>query len=281
MSEEVKIWTSAPILVPIDEIRPNPKNRNTHPEAQINRLAEIYAHNGMRTALVVSNQSGILVSGHGRLMAARRCGMTHVPVDFQDFDSPEHEYQHSIADNAISLWAELDLSGIHSDLPEVGPFNLDMLGIEGFQLLPPAPPPGDADAAPPVPVVPRSRPGDLFLLGKHRLLCGDSMSIDAVERLMDGKKADMVFTDPPYGVSYQSNQRTKSKKFDVIENDDTLLTEWIGILPVVSSGWVFIWTTWKVLPQWWAITEPLGRMTNMVVWDKGGGGIGEDVLAES
>ena len=74
------------------------------------------------------------------------------------------------------------------------------------------------------------------------MMCGDSTSIDSVDKLMNGVKADMVFTDPPYGVEYQSNMRTKSKKFDVLANDDSFL----DIAPVigsVSKGWVFIWTS--------------------------------------
>jgi site-specific DNA-methyltransferase (adenine-specific) len=81
--------------------------------------------------------------------------------------------------------------------------------------------------------------GDLFQIGDHRLLCGDSTDSDAVAKLMDGKKADMVFTDPPYGVSYQSNMRTKSDKFEVLKNDDVFITEWINNLPLFSNGFVF------------------------------------------
>jgi DNA modification methylase len=105
-------------------------------------------------------------------------------------------------------------------------------------------------------------------------MCGDSTSIDAVEKLMDGQKADMVFTDPPYGVNYQSNKRTKSAKFDVIKNDDVFL----DIAPIVtafSSGWVFIWTSWKVITKWIEQFKSFGYPTNQVIWFKGGGGIGD------
>jgi DNA modification methylase len=117
--------------------------------------------------------------------------------------------------------------------------------------------------------------GDLIEIGNHRLLCGDSTDSDAVARLMDGQKADMVFTDPPYGVSYQSNMRTKTDKFDVLQNDDVFITEWINNLPLFSTGFVFIWTSWKVLKQWIEFCEPIGTLTNLIVWDKGGGGIGD------
>lgn len=117
--------------------------------------------------------------------------------------------------------------------------------------------------------------GTLILKSRHRLLCGDSTKAEDVARLMDGQKAGMVHTDPPYGMSYQSNKRTKSPKFDVIENDDKILTDWIPIASQNSVGWVFIWTTWKVLDQWFPVVKPFGKLSNMVVWSKGGGGIGD------
>ena len=117
--------------------------------------------------------------------------------------------------------------------------------------------------------------GDIWQLGEHRLMCGDSTSSDDVAKLMNGEKADMVFTDPPYGVSYQSNMRTKTDKFDVLENDDTFITEWINNLPLYSNGFVFVWTSWKVLKQWIEFCEGIGDLSNIIVWDKGGGGIGD------
>jgi DNA modification methylase len=117
--------------------------------------------------------------------------------------------------------------------------------------------------------------GDLFEIGEHRLLCGDSTDSDAVAKLMDGKKADMVFTDPPYGVSYQSNMRTKSNKFEVLKNDDVFITEWINNLPLFTNGFVFVWTSWKVLKEWIEICSQIGELSNLIVWDKGGGGIGD------
>jgi DNA modification methylase len=106
-------------------------------------------------------------------------------------------------------------------------------------------------------------------------MCGDSTCSDTVAKLMNGEKADMVFTDPPYGVSYQSNMRTKTEKFDVLENDNVFITEWINNLPLFSKGFVFVWTSWKVLKQWIEFCEPIGELSNIIVWDKGGGGIGD------
>jgi DNA modification methylase len=265
-------------LVSIGELKAHPKNRNTHPDEQIKRLAKILAYQGWRYPVKVSKRSGFITSGHGRLEAARLNGWAQVPVNYQDYESEEQEYADLQSDNAIALWAELDLSGINTDLGDLGPdFDIDLLGLENFELVigDTLEPQCDEDEVGEVPAEPKTKLGDAYKLGRHRLMCGDSTSIDAVETLMAGAKADMVFTDPPYGVAYQSNMRTKSDKFAVIENDDTFLTEWIQVLPIVSAGWVFIWTTWKVLGKWLEISDPIGTMTNMIVWDKGGGGIGD------
>lgn len=92
---------------------------------------------------------------------------------------------------------------------------------------------------------------------------------------MGGERAGLIHTDPPYGMSFQSNMRVASKKFDEIANDDKILTEWIEPAIACSSGWVFVWTTWKVIERWLPVVRQFGRMTNLVVWSKGGGGIGD------
>lgn len=264
-------------LVPLADLTSHPKNRNAHPEDQVERLAKILAFQGWRYPVKVSKRSGFVTSGHGRIEAARLNGWGEVPVNFQDYESEEQEYADLQADNSIASWAELDLSGINADIGDLGPdFDIDLLGIKDFVVEPidKLDPQCDEDEVPEH-VEPKSKLGDVYRLGAHRLMCGDSTSIDAVEKLMAGEKADMVFTDPPYGMSYQSNMRTKSDRFDVIENDETFLTEWVNVLPLVSQGWVFVWTTWKVIKKWIEITEGIGPMTNLIVWDKGGGGIGD------
>lgn len=217
--ENIKIHCSYDELVPISEIKINLKNRNKHPEEQIIRLKDIIKYNGVRRCVTVSKRSGLLVVGHGRIDAMKRLGMTHAPVNFQDYESEEAEYADAVADNAIGLWAELDLAGINSDLCDLGPdFDLDMLGIKDFVLdIAEKLEPGcDEDEAPEPPAEPVTRRGDIYQLGKHKLICGDSTVVDDVQKLMGEDRADMVWTDPPYNVAYEGKTKDALK----IQNDE-------------------------------------------------------------
>ena len=197
-------------LVPLKELKSHPKNRNDHPDDQIERLVEILKYQGWRYPIKVSNLSGYIISGHGRLMAAQLLKLDSVPVQFQDYESEEQEYADLIADNAVASWSELDLSGINSDILDLGPnFNVDLLGLKDFVVDPveKLEPQCDEDEVPDALPEPKVVQGEIYILGNHRLMCGDSTAITDVERLMDGKKMDMVFTDPPYGVDAVGNDK--------------------------------------------------------------------------
>lgn len=236
--------------VPIKQLKSHPKNRNKHPLPQIERLAEILKYQGWRYPVKVSKRSGYVTSGHGRIEAAKLNGWELIPVNYQDYESDEQEYADVTADNAIASWSELDLSAINVDLPELGPdFDIDLLGIKDF-VLEPADKEGncDPDETPEVKDGPSvCRPGDLWMLGDHRLFCGDSTKKENVERLMNGEKADMVFTDPPYGVAYGAKNEFLNK-FDKgntvqknIENDQGLTDHELALFcdkAMAAADWV-------------------------------------------
>lgn len=219
-------------LVPVGDLKPHPKNRNNHPDEQIKRLAQILEYQGFRYPIKVSKASGYITAGHGRLLAAKSLGVKAVPVNFQEYESEEQEYADIVADNSIASWSELDLAGINADLGDLGPdFDIDLLGIKNFTI-DVADKAGEDPGPGEPPPEPKTKPGDLYQLGNHRLLCGDSTLIDDVERLMAGKKADLWLTDPPYGVSYQeridSNPEVfgnKNRQHSAIQNDSKPLDE--------------------------------------------------------
>ena len=192
----------------IGEIIPYARNSRTHSEEQVAQIAASIKEFGWTNPVLIDEENGI-IAGHGRLAAARKLGHTEIPVIELTGLSEAQKRAYVIADNKLALNAgwdtemlvnELrDLEGMDIDLALTG-FSADelndMLAVKEEGLT-------DEDAAPPVPEEPKTKPGDIYQLGNHRLMCGDSTSIDAVDNLMGGQKADMVFTDPPYGVDYK------------------------------------------------------------------------------
>ena len=265
--------------VSVDELIPYVNNSRTHSDEQVTQIASSIKEFGFTNPILI-DESKSIIAGHGRLMAAKKLGIDNVPCITLEGLSEAQKKAYVIADNQLALNAGWDLDALKIELDHLTEvdFDIDLLGFDDDFLsgLMDEPTEGltDEDAVPEAPETPVTVLGDVWQLGRHRLMCGDSTSIDAVETLMDGQKADMVFTDPPCGVSYQSNMRTKSEKFDVLKNDDVFL----DIAPVIeacSSGWVFVWTSWKALTKWIDMLEGFGYPTNQVIWFKGGGGIGD------
>jgi hypothetical protein len=133
----MKVHCSYDKLVEVKKLKPHPKNRNQHPDEQIERLAKILDYQGWRYPIKVSKRSGFITSGHGRLLAAKKLGWKKVPVDIQEYIDDEQEYADVQADNAIASWAELDFAGLNDDLKDLGPdFDLELLGLKDFSLDP-------------------------------------------------------------------------------------------------------------------------------------------------
>lgn len=122
-------------LVDIIKLVPNPKNPNKHSDKQIDLLQKLIEYQGWRHPIIVSNRSGFVCAGHGRLQAAIKMGLKQVPVDYQDFDSEAQEYAFLVSDNAIQELSELDKGMINSDIGELGPdFDVELLGLDGFEI---------------------------------------------------------------------------------------------------------------------------------------------------
>jgi len=253
------------------EIKPYEKNAKKHPKKQIEQVAASIKEFGMNQPIVVDAQ-GVIIVGHGRYEALKLLGWPVKPEWVKTVDLTEEQAKaYRLADNKLNE-SDWDMALVVEELKELSAPMLDLTGFDSDLIIEP----DEADdEVPDVPEEPQSQLGDLYELGQHRVLCGDSTKLEDVERLMKGNKADMVFTDPPYGVKYQSNMRTQTKKFDVLENDEQFLSDWIAPVSSYSNGWVFVWTTWRVVDRWLPLMEGFGPVTNMVVWHKGGGGIGD------
>ncbi len=272
-------------LVALKDLKPHPKNRNSHPEDQVARLAAILKYQGVRLPITVSKQSGFITRGHGRLAAAKHLKWKEFPVVYMDYDDSDQEYADLQSDNAIALWSALDVDAIRQELGELDfSFDPDMLGIRDFNLSVTKEEPGcDEDATPEPPKKARTVLGDVYTLGKHRLMCGDSTSIDAVEKLMAGKKADMLFTDPPYGISINADYGSRMKgKEGFIKRNTKHYSDIIGddsdfdpsfFLEYFSECKIFLWGannyTQKLPKGQWLVwyKKTTDGMKRMFGWD--------------
>ena len=216
----VPIFCAFDELVSAERVVGNPRNPNTHPASQIQLLAKIIATQGWRAPITVSTRSGLVVRGHGRLAAARLLGERLVPVDFQTYDSEAAEWADLIADNRIAELAEIDVSALADLLGDIDVSGLDM-ELTGFDATALERLASDLagglpiveDDVPDPPREPITQPGDLWLLGRHRLLCADATNASDVKRLMAGTQAAMMFTDPPWnvGIGQDSNPRHRQR----------------------------------------------------------------------
>jgi len=221
---------------------------------------------------IVVDESNTVLGGNMRLKACKELGLKEVWIDTAEGWTDKQKSEFIIKDNVGYGEWDWDILANEWDSVELIDWGLD---VPDIQELYPEPEAEEDDYIKPDNMQVDVVLGDLIEIGEHRLLCGDSTDSDQVAKLMNGEKADMVFTDPPYGVNYQSDMRTKSEKFDVLENDNIFITEWINNLPLFSRGFVFVWTSWKVLKQWLEFCEPIGELSNLIIWDKGGSGIGD------
>ena len=133
MIGDAPVWCAHDALVPLAELKPNPRNPNQHPQRQIDKLAKIIAGNGWRTPITVSNRSGLITRGHGRLLAARALGLAEVPVDYQEYASQAAEWADVVADNKIAELAEMDddlLFGVMEEIKLDDSFDVNLTGFD-------------------------------------------------------------------------------------------------------------------------------------------------------
>lgn len=255
--------------IKLKDIKPYGKNPRKNDDA-VPYVAESIKQFGFKVPIVI-DKNNVIVAGHTRYKAAKKLGFKSVPCIIADDLTDEQIKAFRLADNKVSEKAEWDLDLLDSEIQ--GIFDIDMTDF-GFELESEELEAEEDEYQGTVPEDPVTRKGDMWKLGEHLLLCGDSTCITDVEKLMYEEKADMCFTDPPYGYEYQSNLRKKSKKFDVIENDDKIL-DFFPSIQLVCNGFIFICTTWKVLDKWIPLFKKYHDLTNMIIWNKGGGGIGD------
>jgi len=236
----------------INKLIPYAQNSRTHSPAQVAQIAASIREWGWTTPILVDTE-GTIIAGHGRLLAAQKLEMETVPVMVAKDWTEAQKKAYVIADNKLALnagWDENLLNLQLTELTETG-FDVYLTGFtdEEMAKLKPIVLNGgltDEDAVPEAPEEPRTRLGDVWILGKHRLLCGDSTNVDAISKLMNGQLADMLLTDPPYNVNYEGKTKEALKiKNDTMDNDSFrmfLRDAFVSADTVMKQGAVFyIW----------------------------------------
>jgi DNA modification methylase len=238
--------------VDVNSLIAYPENARTHNDKQVAQIAESIKEFGFCAPCLV-DEKGVLIAGHGRVMAAQTLGLKTIPTISIEHLTPEQVKAYRLADNQLALNAgwDFDLLGLELGELNEGGFNLDLLGFDPKELetlLERSEGLTDPDEVPEEPETPVTKAGDLWLLGNHRLLCGDSTSIDAVNVLMAGQKADMVFTDPPYNVSIATIKHRKFKQRPIL-NDSMSKAEFrefciafASNIKKVTDGIIYCWS---------------------------------------
>lgn len=217
-AEQIEHW-------PIDELIPYERNARTHSPEQVGKIMSSMMEFGFTNPILVAGK-GIL-AGHGRLMAARELGLSTVPVIRLDHLDDAQQRAYVLADNRLAEdagWDEELLAAELQALAEDG-YDLSLTGFNDDEIEdllagldaeeePATPTVTDPDVAPAAPAVPVSQLGDIFRLGNHRLICGDSTSLEQVQAMLAGDQIDCLWTDPPYNVAYESDLAGS------IQNDD-------------------------------------------------------------
>lgn len=287
-------------IVPIKELRENPLNPNKHPDDQIRALAAIIKATGWRQPITVSTRSGLIVKGHGRLAAAKYGKFKEAPVDYQNYASEEEELADLMADNRIAELAEIDSVKLAEafEAVDTGAIPFEMTGYEEsfYQELATAlceadhdKEEADDDTVLPPPEEPVSKLGDVWILGRHRLMCGNSTNTKDREELLAGAEPELMLTDPPYcsgghqesGKSTGSIGTVRKGQTDApkIANDILSTRGYIKLLTAAFEGitplFAYVFTDWRMWIYLYDIIEKSGfGVRSMIVWDKETPGMG-------
>lgn len=273
-SEMVERWA-------LDRLIPHARNARTHSEDQVAQIAGSIAEFGFINPVLVGDD-GVIVAGHGRVLAARKLGLSDAPVIVLAHLTPTQRRALMIADNRIAENAGWDDAMLAAELTALKDEDVD-LALLGFddadldRLLAETGDEGeDLDQAPEVPTEPISRLGDLWICGQHRVLCGDATVLSDVEKLLDGELPDMAFTDPPYNVNYANSEKDKRKgKNRPILNDalgedfGTLLYDACVNILTLTKGAVYICMSSSELDRLQkAFRDAGGKWSTFVIWAK-------------
>lgn len=205
------------ITIPIDKLTPDPNNAKDHPKWQIDQIKNSIEQFGNLDPIGVWGENNLIVEGHGRYEALKSLGYNEADCIRLDSLTEEERIAYALAHNKLTMNSGFIPEALDMNLDAIGEIDMSLFGFD----IPDNKEEADiTEDEVPEEVETRCKPGDIWLLGQHRLMCGDSTEIDAVEKLMDGSRADMLLTDPPYNVDYTGKTKDSLKiKNDKMDNE--------------------------------------------------------------
>lgn len=254
----------------ISELIPYIANSRTHDENQVSQIAASIKEFGFTNPVLLDGDNGI-IAGHGRIMGAKKLGMSEVPCIRLRHLTDAQKRAYVIADNKLSLNAGWDMELLASEIQGLidDEFDVDLMGFsqdELDELLADDDVEGltDEDAVPELTEEPVSREGDIWVLGNHRLMCGDSTDAGTVALLMNGQKADMVFTDPPYGVDYEGiNNDDRAGLENLLDKSFSNYIEFSK-----SGAAVYIFHSDRCADIFHKVFREYFHFSSMIIWSK-------------
>lgn len=260
--------------VDINSIKPYKKNAKLHPKEQIEQIKKSIKQFGMDDPIGIWKDE--IVEGHGRLIACKELGYTEVPIIRLDHLTNEERKAYTLAHNKLTMNSDFDLDILNEELLDIDTIDMSDFGFdidldidEEQEIV--------EDEVPGVPEEPKAKLGDIYQLGNHRLMCGDSTKKEDIEKLMNNKKANVVYTDPPYGMNLDTDFSdmvglAKGNKYKAVKGDKEDFTD--DLINTVFSNFdyckeIFLWGA-----DYFAELLPNRNDGSWVVWDKQNNGEG-------
>ena len=263
-------------ILKTSDLIPYVNNSRTHSDEQVNQVASSIKEFGFTNPVLVDVDGG-LIAGHGRVLAAKKLGLDEVPCIVLEGLTEAQKKAYVIADNQLPLNAGWDLDKLKLEietLNELG-FDIDVLGFDddflnGLLEEEPAEGLTDEDEVPEPPEKPVSVLGDIWQLGNHRLMCGDSTNFDSVNKLIDGNKIDLIHTDPPYGIEEKGDRTKRNGKNSL--KDGVKYVDFNDSTVQIAIDVFNLCETLKIPRQvWWGAnyySHSVPQTNNWLVWDK-------------
>jgi DNA modification methylase len=273
----------------VRDLIPYARNSRTHTDEQVAQIAGSIREFGWTNPVLIDGDAGI-IAGHGRVLAAQRLGLKEVPTIQLDHMTEAQRRAYVIADNKLALNAGWDNDLLKIELGELQALDFD-LALMGFNpseletLLAPAATEGltDPDDTPEPPAQPVSALGDVWLLGAHRIVCGDSTTVESVDKALNGVKPHLMVTDPPYGVEYDADWRNKAMRADgsadggraigKVKNDDR--ADWSEAWTLFPGDVAYVWHAGLFASTVATSLETAGfKLRSQIIWKKSNFAIG-------